>query len=78
MKILFSLISREICNIGAVKVQYCSKQCQELAWGEHHREECDQVIFLPRRAQIKLQPSCCSQLAPLQSACAVRTDAEST
>ena len=52
MKILFSLISREICNIGAVKVQYCSKQCQELAWGEHHREECDQVIFLPRRAQI--------------------------
>ena len=48
MKILFSLISREICNIGAVKVQYCSKQCQELAWGEHHREECDQVIFLPR------------------------------
>ena len=27
---------------------------------------------------IKLQPSCCSQLAPLQSACAVRTDAEST
>ena len=52
MKILFSLISRDICNIGAVKVQYCSKQCQELAWGEHHREECDQVIFLPRRAQI--------------------------
>jgi len=43
---------------GCLQVQYCSKQCQELAWGEHHREECD-------------------QLAPLQSACSVRSDTES-
>ena len=36
-------ISGVFLTLGAVKVQYCSRQCQELAWAEHHREECDQV-----------------------------------
>jgi len=29
-----------------LQVQYCSSQCQELAWGQHHREECDQLAPL--------------------------------
>ena len=26
------------------QVQYCSKQCQEIAWRQYHKEECEQVL----------------------------------
>ena len=28
------------------QVQYCSKQCQEIAWRQYHKEECEQVPLL--------------------------------
>ena len=37
-------------KLGALKVQYCSSKCQELAWGQHHWEECVQVTLLAPKA----------------------------
>jgi len=28
---------------GCFQVQYCSKQCQEMAWRQYHKEECEQL-----------------------------------
>jgi len=29
-----------------LQVQYCSSKCQELAWGQHHWEECVQLVLV--------------------------------
>jgi len=52
---------------GCLQVQYCSKQCQELAWGQHHKEECFQLGLCMRSDEKSTcHPVNCQQCAQFE------------
>lgn len=74
-------IPRVFVKLGALKVRYCSGKCQELAWGQHHWEECVQVTLFATFNSNLLDDklfSACSRESACGPQCGVRSGAEST